>query len=150
MAKVGGWKFDTETMKLEWTEEVYRIHEVDFSYEPIVEKGIAFYAQDSIPLITEAVKRAINNGESFDLELEIITAKGNRKSVHSIGQANFENGKVKSVSGTFQDITERKKIEDKIQSMLKEKEILLREVHHRIKNNIATVSGLLMLQSASI
>jgi len=48
------------------------------------------------------------------------------------------------------DIAERKKFEEKIQSLLYEKELLLKEVHHRIKNNMATVSGLLMLQAASI
>lgn len=51
---------------------------------------------------------------------------------------------------THENITERKKAEEEIQSLLKEKEILLREVHHRIKNNMNTISGLLMLQAGSI
>ncbi|MEI6054757.1 MAG: histidine kinase dimerization/phosphoacceptor domain -containing protein [Lentisphaerota bacterium] len=48
------------------------------------------------------------------------------------------------------DITKRKMAEEKVHFLLKEKEILLKEVHHRIKNNMATVSGLLMLQAASM
>lgn len=45
------------------------------------------------------------------------------------------------------DITERKEAEDRIAGLLKEKDILLTEVHHRIKNNMATMIGLLSLQA---
>ncbi len=52
--------------------------------------------------------------------------------------------------GVNQDITERKRAEEEIKRQLAEKEILLKEVHHRIKNNIASISGLLSLRLQSI
>lgn len=52
----------------------------------------------------------------------------------------------KGISVFFQVITERKKSAEKIQNLLTEKEILLKEVHHRIKNNMNTVAGLMYLQ----
>ncbi len=113
MAKVGGWEFDVKTLKQVWTEEVYRIHEVDMNYSPTVEKGIVFYDPATRPIIERAVQRAIEHGEPFDVELEFITAKGNHRSVHAIGKAHREDGKITKVSGTFQDITERKKIEER-------------------------------------
>jgi two-component system, sensor histidine kinase PdtaS len=48
------------------------------------------------------------------------------------------------------DISERKHREDSIQAALKEKDLLLSEIHHRVKNNLQVVSGLLDLQSAKI
>ena len=80
-------------------------------FDPNLNKGLEFYTPESKPIIERAVQRAIQFGDSFDLELEIITAKGNHRKVHSIGKADFEN---KRIYGFFQDITERKKLEEKI------------------------------------
>jgi PAS domain S-box-containing protein len=108
IGKVGGWEIDLDTMKLTWTTEVYAIHEVDSTYEPTVEKGIQFYATANRPVIERLVRRAIEQGEPFDTELEIITAKGNLRSVHAIGRADPEH---RRVYGFFQDITTSKQNE---------------------------------------
>ncbi len=105
IGKVGGWEFNIDTMKQTWTEEVYRIHEVEDDYKPTVETGVNYYTPESRPVIEQAVQRAIEFGEPFDLELEIITAKGNFRSVKTIGEADLEH---RRIFGFFQDITERK------------------------------------------
>ena len=108
LGKVGGWEFDMDTGEQVWTEEIYRIHEVDFSYKPTVEGGIQFYTDLSLPKMDLAIQRAIEYGESFDLELDLITAKGNQRWVHAIGRADLER---RRVFGFFQDVSEQKRAE---------------------------------------
>jgi len=59
-------------------------------------------------------------------------------------------GKPVRACGTHQDITEEKGYEKRIEKLLVEKELLLKEVHHRIKNNMNTISSLLSLQAGSV
>lgn len=108
IGSVGGWEFNIDTQEQVWTEEIYRIHEIDTELTPNVRGGIDFYAPDSRPIIERAVRNAIEHGEPFDEELEIITARGNRRWVHAIGLPDLEH---RRVHGFFQDITRRKTIE---------------------------------------
>ncbi len=108
IAKLGGWEIDLATNKLTWTDETYRIHEVDPHNQPLIEDGINFYAPEAQPILKEAMARTIKEGVPFDLELPFITAKGKSLWVRSIGNAEQADGQTMRLFGVFQDITGRK------------------------------------------
>jgi PAS domain S-box-containing protein len=118
LAKVGGWEIDLKANSLYWSETTFEIHEADPGFIPNVESGINFYAPEAVPVISQCVDRAIRFGESFDVELELITAKKNRLWVRAVGEAYRENGEIVKIGGMFQDINERKlaEIESRKQS----------------------------------
>lgn len=60
------------------------------------------------------------------------------------------NGKPAKLTGIFQDITVSKLAGQEIGNLLQEKEIILKEVHHRVKNNMSTIFGLLTTQAVTV
>ncbi|OPX27358.1 MAG: hypothetical protein B1H06_04820 [Candidatus Cloacimonas sp. 4484_143] len=81
-------------------------------------------------------------------DYRIITKSGKLKWIDDRSYPIFdENGELDRFVSIAEDITIRKDNEEKVKSLLEEKEILLREVHHRIKNNMATIESLLRLHT---
>jgi len=114
-ARVGAWEFDLVNNKLFWSEVTKEIHEVPADFVPDLETGINFYkAGSSREVISNCVEKAITKGESFDVELQIITAKNKSIWVRAIGQPEFYEGTCRRIYGVFQDIEKQKLAEKKL------------------------------------
>ena len=74
--------------------------------------GLNFYHPESRPVIEAAVRNATTLGKAYDLELELVSAKGNRKWVRTIGLPVRQGDRVVQVRGAIQDITELKQAEE--------------------------------------
>ena len=95
----------------------------------------------------EKLKSALINRESHETELLISRKDGSTFWFHlSIVPVKSAGGDLSHMVITGQDMTKRRISEEKLQNSLKEKEILLSEIHHRVKNNLALVSGMLQMQ----
>ena len=107
LAGVGGWELDLVKNQIFWSDETCRIHGVEPGYKPELERAIEFYAPEARPLIDAAVQAAITTGESWDLELALIRADGQRIWVRAVGSAEFTDGQPVRLVGAFQDVSER-------------------------------------------
>jgi len=112
MARVGAWQLTIDSKKVYWSSITCEIHEVLNEYVPDLEKDIHFYKEgESRNSVIKAFAEAIEKGTPWDMELQIITAKGNERWVRAQGKADMVNGKCKRLYGAFQDISERKTAE---------------------------------------
>ena len=110
VARIGSWQADLESEKLYWTAVTREIHGMPADFEPDLQTGINFYkAGESREEIARAVDIAIKTGQSWDLELQIVNAKGEDIWVRAIGRAEMKDGLCRRLFGTFQDINEKKK-----------------------------------------
>ncbi len=115
VALVGGWDVDLKNGTLYWTPVTHLIHETSPGFEPDLAKGINFYKEGkSRDRMVELIDKAIEDGSGWDVELQIITAKGNEKWVRAKGKTIMEGKSCVRLYGTFQDIDEQKKLNYKV------------------------------------
>jgi len=74
---------------------------------------------------------------------EFVTKDGRRKIAEVSGSPLIQDGKIVAVVSVARDVTDRVKADEQIKASLLEKEVLLKEIHHRVKNNLQVISSLL-------
>jgi PAS domain S-box-containing protein len=72
IGKIGGWEVNIDTQELKWTQEMYNIHEVDSTFfKPKVDQRFNFYTTETLPLVDKAMRQAIEQGGSYEVDSEI-------------------------------------------------------------------------------
>jgi PAS domain S-box-containing protein len=110
VARVGGWVAEMGKGRLFWSDVTKELHGVPANYEPSLAEAIRFFKKGaSQNEVARAINRAVKQGQSWDLEVQIINAAGQEKWVRALGHAEFEDGVCKRLYGAYQDIDEKKK-----------------------------------------
>lgn len=152
-AQIGSWEVDLETNTRVWSKVTKSIFELPEDYEPDGNEGARFFkSEKERKRSADIFADSIETGKSFDMEIEIVTAKGNLVWTRSIGKPEFQNGKCIRVSGTFQNIQEQKQKELALQRTLDimndQNERLLNFAHivsHNLRSHAGNITMLLKI-----
>ncbi|MEF8883718.1 MAG: PAS domain S-box protein, partial [Haloarculaceae archaeon] len=125
-ADIGIWEYVPSTGELDWSDGVRRIHGVEPEYDPELSDALEFYHPEDRETITSAVECAIENEESYDLDLRIIRSDGDVRHVRAWGEpVDTPHHDDDVIRGVFQDITEREQRERNYRKLAEEYEALL-------------------------
>jgi diguanylate cyclase (GGDEF)-like protein len=116
LARIGNWEYDIVTEQIRWSDETFHIFgRTPCSQEPdFADILMAIHPEDS-QAFDRAIERAINNGESYRLDIRIRVPDGTQKDIHAQGSpVRDKHGRVVRLIGTLLDITERKRLENKL------------------------------------
>jgi PAS domain S-box-containing protein len=128
LAQIGGWESDLIQQTYFWSDITRDIHEVDESFVPDAASSRQFAKEIHRSLISSSYEEAMRDGTPYDIEVQLITAKGNEKWVRIIGQAEFINGKCIRVFGSCQDINTQKLNALAVTQTLREKDTILESI----------------------
>jgi len=125
----------------------------DYAEEEVLGKPLTILMPEKYKdALSRELKRFRSTGESEyhgkTLEFKGLRKEGSEFPIE-ISIATWKTEKGLFFTGIVRDISERKRAEEELKESLKEKEVLLKEVHHRVKNNMQVISSLLMLQEDS-
>lgn len=149
IAKIGNWEFNYITEELYWSEEMYRIFNVDpDTFTPTSERNLALYHPEDQELIVRMVNEA-KQGDSINLDLRVVLSEDTHKFVNLHGFLQFDKeGKVEKFYGTVQDINQRKLVEKELteaKMMAEEsgkiKEQFLANMSHEIRTPMNAIIG---------
>lgn len=115
VADFGGWRYDPERDRVEWTDGTARIHDLPPGTSPRSQDALAFYPEGERQRISRRVEACLAHGRSFDDTFRLVTAAGRQLTVRAVGEPEYGGtGRIVAVQGAFQDVSELIQVREQI------------------------------------
>lgn len=146
IANLGVWEYDREKDEVFWEDQMYTIFEQTHSPLSLLELKNYFIEEDQE--VIDSSLKLIKNGINFlESEVQVKSNSGNKYLRAFTRVLRDSKDRMKGMVGVVYDITVDKGLQKKLETSLDEKNILIKEVHHRVKNNMQLISSILALKS---
>ena len=156
-AQLAYWEMDAATKTFTFNDRIYALHGTTAEREGGYQMSADVFVRellppDDRPVVAESIRNGLSGAATkIQLEHRILRRDGELRHVLvRINMTADDTGRIIGACGCNLDITERKLAEEQIKALLAEKDRLLEEVHHRIKNNMYAVKNLLTIQASTV
>ena len=131
IAGIGRWQYDLINDRIDWSDQTCLIHDVANGHQPTLDESIAFFAPQARAEIRTAIAAASKTGKPWDLELPLVTAMTRHIWVRCAGEAEYRDGQRIRLVGIFQDITQRRKLEEEVH----QKNVLMKNILAKLRSD---------------
>ena len=116
-ARIGSWELELPSRELVWSSELYRIHDVDPGTRVSLETALDVYPLEHRGRLERAIEQAIGTGQPFDLELPLVSLRGEVRWVRLTGEAEWAGATPVRLVGAMQNITEQRRRDHMLQRL---------------------------------
>lgn len=117
----GGWKIDLTDNSYHWSKNIKKILELDDDFTPNEDKTFSFFKPGkNLEIARKTLSDCIEKIEPFQIQVELLTSKGNPRFVTISGIPEVFQGNIVGIHGAFQDNTKEKNVEEELKKSLKE------------------------------
>lgn len=152
-AKIGGWSFNIKIKELQWTDFTKKLHGIPINEQPNTDVAFSYYKDgDSREGIIKSFENAVQNQEDYEGEFEFFKKNGDTIWIFTNGKCIFDKNEFIRIDGVFQDITERKRLDDNLNKAIKisfnqvnKLQNFTQIVSHNLRTNTASFFGIIDL-----